>query len=228
MTRHSITSAIVFIGVVALALIPAGLIVFFLLLWFPYLNMETERGYAVLLVLTAIFCIGPAFLLARRVYRDLDPNWQPEILPFQARMRRFFQRIGVGIAVCSAVAVLAFSWSLANPYIVKARAAALAGDVPYCVQVRFGKYHYKPVEIWSELTGFALQTPWVVGGSDDYQFTFHAVLVISSGYTSKLYNWSYRFQNFLPISSSTQSMLYLPVVCTPALDFLDNLPEHLT
>lgn len=108
------------------------------------------------------------------------------------------------VVVSSAAGPIAglFLWSTLNITIVEWRARAVAGSHPYCVQVPkdyLGRY--KAVTQWSELAGLRMQTPFTNGGgSTDYQFAFHAVLVVRKGGGDQFYNWSYFAQSFVPVS----------------------------
>jgi hypothetical protein len=108
-------------------------------------------------------------------------------------------------------------WSLANIVIVAGAAESAAGGRPYCLQVpatRLGAYA-AVTDAW-QLAGLRMQTPVSDGGgSTDYQFAFHAVLVVENGRYPLLYNWSYRAQTFLPVSDRTRRGLAMYRNCTP-------------
>lgn len=106
-----------------------------------------------------------------------------------------------------------FVWAMVLPVIVKARAASIAGAHPSCIQVRGDKFDYRPVTSWLDLTAFAMRVPFEgAGGSDDAQWTFHAVLVVEGD----LYNWSHMKMNFLAVSSNVAEALHLRPRCVPA------------
>ncbi|MBB4233582.1 hypothetical protein [Rhizobium esperanzae] len=118
-----------------------------------------------------------------------------------------------------------FLWSALNVRIVEWRALAVAGSHPYCVQVPkdyLGRY--KTVTQRAELAGLRMQTPFTNGGgSTDYQFAFHAVLVVRKGGGDQFYNWSYFAQSFVPVSDRSQNGLTLRADCEPILAFFDEL-----
>lgn len=114
-----------------------------------------------------------------------------------------------------------FLWSALNIEIVEWRALAVAGSDPYCVQVpedNLGRY--KAVTQQTELTGLRMQTPFTNGGgSTDYQFAFHAVLVVSKDNRDRFYNWSYFAQSFVPVSDGSINGLGLRADCEPVVAF---------
>jgi hypothetical protein len=126
-------------------------------------------------------------------------------------------RARTGFTLSIALGSLSFvGWSFANAGIVATRARAIAGDSSFCLQVGEG-FDYRSVTHWDELLGHRMRTPFSPGGSDDYQWTFHAVLVVPA---VDLYNWSYWAQNFVPVRSVG---LRVPVSCKPTTDFLESL-----
>ncbi|PDS85773.1 hypothetical protein CO654_10185 [Rhizobium sp. L18] len=70
-----------------------------------------------------------------------------------------------------------------------------------------------------------MQTPFTNGGgSTDYQFAFHAVLVVRQGGGDQFYNWSYFAQSFVPVSERAISGLaLLRADCEPIVAFFDEL-----
>ena len=59
--------------------------------------------------------------------------------------------------------------------------------------------------LW-ELYGFNLITPYTnEGGTDDFQFGFHAILLTPN----KIMNWSYQTQSFVSISPEARDNLHL-------------------
>lgn len=118
-----------------------------------------------------------------------------------------------------------FVWSALNVKIVEWRALAVAGSYPYCVQVPAGYLGLsKTVTQSAELTGLRMRTPFTNGGgSADFQFAFHAVLVVRKGGENKFYNWSYFAQNFVPVSDSAAKSLHLRAACDPKVAFFDTL-----
>lgn len=128
----------------------------------------------------------------------------------------------ISTMLCAAIVVppiFLLVWSPANALIIAARASATAGGAPYCVQLPGAR----EVRRWRELSGFNLQAPWVIGGSDEFQADFHAVLVVSRNGAEQMYNWSYRQQAFLPVSSRSRGALGLTRNCTPNVVFFREM-----
>jgi hypothetical protein len=108
---------------------------------------------------------------------------------------------------------------------VEWRALAVADSYPYCLQVPSDYIgRYKTVTRAAELAGLGMQVPFTTGGaSGEYQFAFHAVLVIRNGGSDEFYNWSYFAQSFVPVSDSPVKGLHLSAVCEPIVAFFDTL-----
>jgi len=108
------------------------------------------------------------------------------------------------------------AWSFTNIVIVRSAAKRIAGDRPYCLQVpatALGGY-VEVTQPW-QLAGLRMQTPFDNGGgSGDYQFAIHAVLVVENGRYPLLSNWSYRAQSFLPVSDGARE-LAMHRICKP-------------
>jgi hypothetical protein len=130
----------------------------------------------------------------------------------------------VATSVAGPIAGL-FLWSALNIKIVEWRVLAAAGSYPYCVQVPedyLGRY--KAVTQRAELAGLRMQTPFTNGGgSDDFQFAFHAVLVVRKSGGDQFYNWSYFAQSFVPVSDRAINGLHLRADCEPIVAFFDKL-----
>ncbi|MBB4194870.1 hypothetical protein [Rhizobium aethiopicum] len=128
----------------------------------------------------------------------------------------------VASSVAGPIAAL-FLWSALNIKIVEWRALAVAGSHPYCVQVPKDYLgQYKAVTQRAELAGLRMRTPFTNGGgSTDYQFAFHAVLVVRNDGKDRLYNWSYFAQSFVPVSDSAIKGLTLRADCEPMVAFFD-------
>jgi hypothetical protein len=120
-----------------------------------------------------------------------------------------------------------FLWSALNIKIVEWRALAVAGSHPYCVQVPEDHHgRYKTVTQLGELAGLRMQTPFTNGGgSSDYQFAFHAVLLVRKGEGDEFYNWSYFAQSFVPVSDRAVTALHLRAYCEPIFAFFDELGQ---
>ena len=96
---------------------------------------------------------------------------------------------------------------------VQSRASVIAEGRPFCIQVPAGRLGYRPAGSWVDLTGFGMRVPFEgAGGSDDYQWTFHAVLV-SGG---QFYNWSHGAMDFVPVTDEAVRLLGLESQCNPA------------
>lgn len=115
-------------------------------------------------------------------------------------------------------------WSAANIGIVAWTAAKVANSRPFCLQVP-RDYLGRNTEVtsFSQLSGLRMQVMLTNGGSSDFQFAFHAVLVVEDGRRPLLYNWSYRAQAFLPVSETAQRMAAVQVQCKPRNNFLSTL-----
>lgn len=130
----------------------------------------------------------------------------------------------IALSIPGTVAAL-FFLSYVNISIVKWRALSTAGIMPFCLQVpadHIGRY--RPVTRSSELTGFEMQALFTNGGgSSDYQFAFHAVLVVERDQSTEFYNWSYYTMNFVRVEDKSVRALHLNAVCKPSSDHLANL-----
>jgi hypothetical protein len=117
-------------------------------------------------------------------------------------------------------------WSFANIGIVVWRAEAKADGRPYCLQVQ-GHAHgrYRPVSSLFDLRGLKMQTWFTGGGSDEFQYSFHAVLALEAGNKTEWFNWSYWQQDFVPISVRSFRALHLDrSSCETQAAFLRKLP----
>lgn len=102
------------------------------------------------------------------------------------------------------------SWSFLNIAIVSSLAARESEGQDHCI-LRYqtplqGIGTYVQVKAPWELYGFALITPYTNdGGTDDFQFGFHAILLAPN----KIMNWSYQTQSFMSISPEARDNLHL-------------------
>lgn len=116
-------------------------------------------------------------------------------------------------------------WSVLNIPLVSVRAAVLAGSNPYCLQVPVDYLgREQAVTHFGQLSGLRMQTPRTNGGgSTDYQFSFHSVLVVRNGTENQFYNWSYHEIDFVPVSKRAQRGITLTADCKPIPGFLYTL-----
>jgi hypothetical protein len=115
-------------------------------------------------------------------------------------------------------------WYHANASIVAYRALAVAQDAALCLQRPSSTFEQKEVSHWSELSRKNLQSPlYFSTGSMDFYPQFHAVLVVDRGGSLEFYNWSYYYQNFLPISQRAIEGLHIQQSCEPSHRFFQNL-----
>lgn len=122
-------------------------------------------------------------------------------------------------------ALLLLLWSLANPLVIAAASIIRAEGAPFCLQHTAQNLGYVEVASWRELSGFKLQAPWSNGGgSDEFQFTFHAVLVVETSSGATFHNWSYYRQSFQPMAERARQALHIRQVCIPRKNFFADLP----
>lgn len=134
-----------------------------------------------------------------------------------------------------AVIGLAIVWPLAQIGLIAMQAQYFANGRPYCIETSGNRFLlYKPVGSLLELNGFALRAPFVntgnpIGsGSGSHgviQSNFHALLVVDTGSTRELRNWSYwnlHFDQLTP--QQVKDNLLYDVDCKPQADFVLNLP----
>lgn len=118
-----------------------------------------------------------------------------------------------------------FLWSALNIKIVQWRALSIADEQPYCIKVpEEGGLDYKPATQRKQLSGLWMHTPYIAGGgSSDFQFVFHSVLVVGKGEEKQFYNWSYYAQNFVPITGLALTYASYGNSCEPITGFFDTL-----
>ena len=131
-------------------------------------------------------------------------------------------------AICASIllpALVLLVWSPINMLVLRHGALSMAKGDPFCIQVPadyFGRE--RQATHWGQLTGLQMHTPWTNGGgSEDYQFAFHAILVVDRGGKEELYNWSYLRQGFQPVEAKAIRGLYLRSECEPDISFFDGL-----
>lgn len=122
-------------------------------------------------------------------------------------------------------ALLLFAWAPLNIAIVRHQALAVAAGDPFCIQVPADHAGWeREATHWMQLSGLQMQSPWTnAGGSEDYQFAFHAVLVVERVGKDEFYNWSYLLQSFQPVDHEARSGLHLVRNCVPDDQFFEGL-----
>jgi hypothetical protein len=103
-----------------------------------------------------------------------------------------------------------FAWSIANIGIVKAQAWTVSNGDPYCIVIGAGGPihggYFQAIDGWS-LSGWRMVSLRSSGGgSGDFHWQFHAILVTQD---NRLLNWSYKSQRFESVSESTKKSLAL-------------------
>jgi multisubunit Na+/H+ antiporter MnhB subunit len=125
--------------------------------------------------------------------------------------------------IIGGTAIAIFCWSFVNIGLVGWQAQSLSTGSPYCIQVAAGPHGgYKEITSLFDLGGLKMRTPYTRGGMDEYQFAFHAVLVIAEPDHTKLMNWTYWRQTFVPISNADS--LHVSVACKPRPNFAREIP----
>ncbi|HEY7549862.1 MAG TPA: hypothetical protein VH913_10135 [Hyphomicrobiaceae bacterium] len=149
------------------------------------------------------------------------------LLPPRAASERAIDFYPRTVAFAAGGTILAMVvWSLMNIALVAGYAAKLAQGRPYCIQVASsGLGRYAEVTSLHALSGLRMQTPYTnAGGSSDFQFAFHAVLVISNNGVLEYRNWSYRKGVFVLVPERTLRALYLlRPSCQPRPGFVRQL-----
>ena len=189
-------------------------------------NLSANSGRALLHVPTDVLS-GPTY------HRDRRPRWAS---PVNARRCRSgsaqcwdqpLTAAMLGWRTCFVAApILALA---ANIVLVVVRAESTAAGRAYCIQRRSDALSsYQPVQALLDLSIARLWTPYRHGGgSGDFQWTLHGVLVAQDGDGRSWYNWSYRSLTFVPISDRSRSLLDLTSAsCTPAPSFALGLPLY--
>lgn len=130
----------------------------------------------------------------------------------------------IALSIPATVAALLLL-SYATISLVRWRATATADSKPFCLQIpadHLGRY--KPVTRSGELTGLEMQALFTNGGgSDDFQFAFHALLVVEGVHQLEYYNWSYFSLNFTRVTERSVRALHLKPVCEPSTEFFTKL-----
>jgi hypothetical protein len=126
-----------------------------------------------------------------------------------------------GILAIGGGSLVALSvWPFAVIGLVVVGAEIIASGRPYCIEVGSTQPHsgYRAVTALAELNGLKMHAPWSQGNTREYQFGFHAVLLVSragvngngDGPQTGQWNWSYLEESFIPISEWTAHAMYIP------------------
>lgn len=94
-------------------------------------------------------------------------------------------------------------WAFLNIPVVANGIAQQAGAHSYWVMAYSCEDGYYPVKSSWGLNGYNLYTPYCIGGSQDFQFGFHALLITAD----RTMNWSYQTHRFEEVSRATQSAM---------------------
>lgn len=131
-----------------------------------------------------------------------------------------FYRRGLRI-VSVAVPIGVMIWSLATIPIAARSAETLAGEEPYCIHRAEGT-DYKIVASLRDLSGLNMQA------QDDGDFfrtyySLHAVLVVGTGDSARLFNWSHTQMTFDPLDRRYTNQVP-DTLCQPRQHFIRTLP----
>ena len=102
-------------------------------------------------------------------------------------------RVALPFSILVSAAVI-IAWSWVNIVIVESSARFKAAGRPYCLLVTDGADGYVTMTTHLQLNAFSMFARFRQGGSEDYQFTYHALLLAGG----QMYNWSYLRQDFVP------------------------------
>ena len=128
----------------------------------------------------------------------------------------------------TAVIVLIYFWPTLNMFLVATRAAATAGNDPYCIQgardknLNYRDIHYKPITALHELWG--LHAECFDQGQGDHCGQFYFLLIVDTPEGRKFYNWSNRQQNFDLQEDFLKRFILDDETCVPTKDYVKNLP----
>ena len=153
---------------------------------------------------------GMAGLVTTAPLLVLAPG-QVEGSPMEAKTWTTLALSGLGTALAVVV------WSLGIVVAVEVQARGLAQGARYCLQVADDSGGYRSVSSRLQLTGLTMQAPIIsLGGSEDYQWTYHAMLFVED----VGYRWSYGENGFVPTGVGGA---FAYQVCKPRLGFLDGI-----
>lgn len=116
------------------------------------------------------------------------------------------------------------------PIIVILRAETAAGGRPYCIEIAGKGVAYRSAKTRLDLMPFQMRA--TLGRRGDYN-TFHAVLFAERPEARRVtwgqpaferFNWSYRYQRFMPIVGQGHAGLGDRPDCVPRPDFARYLP----
>lgn len=147
------------------------------------------------------------------------------VLAIEGQAFDYFKRVFIlsTVIIISGCAV----WSLANIGIVVARAEAIAKEQPYCIQVASQEdpFGYDTPKSLFDLSGLKMRARETSGGISGHLFSFqhHAILVVANK-SKKIFNWSYRQQDFTDDIMDRQIGRSPIIHCIPARHFALHLP----
>lgn len=190
---------------------------FLILLSVMQLLWGVFRTYSGLLLI-GIFSI--AFCLIGVIALPFLP-WKNATLAQSIAYRRMYILILGG-----SVAAL-FLWSYLSIGVVVFQAERIADGKPYCIQTTAEKIRspYKEISNLRELSGLEMQSSYGNRGSMWFYSNYHGILALAKEDGGRdYYNWSYRRQNFTPVSAYYRPSLPYHISCKPKLNFAKMLP----
>lgn len=107
------------------------------------------------------------------------------------------------------------------------QAESVAEGKPFCVQyaTQTGLNQYTPVRSLWELTFVAMHVRYLgLGGSASEQYSLPGVLVIDQEERADLWRWSWASLGWQKLSNGEQLGLRLEAVCSPDVNFGEDLP----
>lgn len=171
------------------------------------------------------FLVGAVLLISKLfvgflnvIATDKRPTWERE--------RR--SHLWIIVSVVGMFVALQL-WSALSIPIVAWRAAAVAGSDPYCLQIP-ASGRAAPVVHWGQLAGLRNRTLHVLVGEalnnnpeDEWQVSFHSILIVERGTKGDFYTWSHLNQNFVAVPERTIEAFAIERACEPNPKFLSTL-----
>lgn len=200
--------------VTALQMACAGVVVAFLLNSLLRSLLQGFRpAWAAHVIVAAIAAIAWVTLVsARRTYAS------ERLTRWQSYLRSF--RVGFSRSL-----LLLLFLQVAYGCYVAYRAAAVAGDDPYCIQTADRHAEYVPAESLLDLSALTMRPPYHSRGRGLGSYGgYHAVLVVGDANHLRVLNWSYRSGDFVderrfPDDPPGGLLIY----CSPEHDFSARL-----
>lgn len=138
------------------------------------------------------------------------------LLRARASVRQFTLGLRWSSVIFSAGAAL-WLWNSIDTVI--ARAEAVAGEKPYCIQVTAVRDNFAPAIAQINFSPLTMRARC----SQGFCWQNHAILIVENGDAPSLWNWSYRkkefFQNVLNVRTNPPK-----IVCKPSRHFARDLP----